>query len=224
MDLIFQVPMQYCSSQHWNLFSPPDTSTTEHHFYFGPVASFFLELLATALCSSPGAYWTPTDLGAHLLVSYLFAFSYCTWGSPGKNTGVGCHFLLQWTTFVRTLHCDLSWVALHVMLHSFTELHKSLYYKAMIHEEDSIIVLFHFKSYTRIWLYISTLKMFVINNMWFSCSGISSCGFSSSCVWIWELDHSGIIGNLKYHNRGPIQGGEEEATQNLSAKNKYKIY
>ena len=30
---------------------------------------------------------------------YLFAFSYCSWGSQGKNTEVVCHFLLQWTTF-----------------------------------------------------------------------------------------------------------------------------
>ena len=29
----------------------------------------------------------------------LFAFSYCSWGSRGKNTGVVCHSLLQWTTF-----------------------------------------------------------------------------------------------------------------------------
>ena len=28
-------------------------------------------------------------------VSYLFVFSYCSWHSPGKNTGVGCHVLLQ---------------------------------------------------------------------------------------------------------------------------------
>ena len=34
--------------------------------------------------------------GAHLLESYLFAFSCHPWG---KNTGVGCHFLLQWTMF-----------------------------------------------------------------------------------------------------------------------------
>ena len=24
----------------------------------------------------------------------LFAFSYCPWDSPGKNIGVGCHYLL----------------------------------------------------------------------------------------------------------------------------------
>ena len=32
-------------------------------------------------------------------MSYLFAFSYCSWGSQGKNTEVVCHSLLQWTTF-----------------------------------------------------------------------------------------------------------------------------
>ena len=34
-----------------------------------------------------------------LPVSYLFAFSYCPWGSLGQNTGVGCTFLLQRTMF-----------------------------------------------------------------------------------------------------------------------------
>ena len=32
-------------------------------------------------------------------MSYLVAFSYCSWDSSGKNTEVVCHFLLQWTTF-----------------------------------------------------------------------------------------------------------------------------
>ena len=32
-------------------------------------------------------------------MSYLFAFSYCSWGSQGKNTEVVCHSLLQWTMF-----------------------------------------------------------------------------------------------------------------------------
>ena len=37
--------------------------------------------------------------GVHLSVSYLFAFSYCSWYSHGKNTGVVCYFLLQWTMY-----------------------------------------------------------------------------------------------------------------------------
>ena len=63
-----------------------------------------------------------------LYVIYLFAVSYCSWGSQGKNTEVVCHFLLWWITFVRTLHHDPpSWVALHsIAHHSYTELSKAM--------------------------------------------------------------------------------------------------
>ena len=94
MDLTFQVPMQYCSLQHWTLLPSPVTSTTGCCFHFGSASSFFLELF---LHSSP--YWAPTNWGVHLSVSYLFVFSYCSWGSQGKNTEVVCHSLLQWTMF-----------------------------------------------------------------------------------------------------------------------------
>ena len=85
MDLTFQVPMQYCSVQHQTLLSPPDTSTIECHFHFGPASPFFLELF---FCSSSVVYWTPTNLGGLFLVSYLFAFSHCSRNSQGRNTGV----------------------------------------------------------------------------------------------------------------------------------------
>ena len=84
--------MQYCSLQHRTLFSPPAASTTGWCFHFGPFSSFFLELF---LHSSAVAYRTPR---VHLSVSYLFASSYCFWGSQGKNTEMVCHSLLQWTT------------------------------------------------------------------------------------------------------------------------------
>ena len=87
--------MQYCSLQHWTLLPSPVTSSAGC-FCFGSVSSFFLELF---LHWSPVAYWAPTDLGVHLSVSYLFAFSYCSWGSQGKNTEVVCRSLLQWTMF-----------------------------------------------------------------------------------------------------------------------------
>ena len=80
--------MQYCSLQHQTFLSPPDISATEHCFYIGPATSFFLEFLVIALHSSAIAYWTPSNLRAHIQVSYLFAFSYCPWGSPHKNTGM----------------------------------------------------------------------------------------------------------------------------------------
>ena len=45
-------------------------------------------------------------LGAHLLVSYLFAFSYCLWGSGSKSTGVVCHSLFQWTMFCQSVKSE----------------------------------------------------------------------------------------------------------------------
>ena len=74
-DLTFQIPMGYCSSQHQTLLSPQDTSIIEHFFHSVSVSSFFLKIF---LCNSPAAYWTPTTWGAHLVVSYLFPFSYCS--------------------------------------------------------------------------------------------------------------------------------------------------
>ena len=62
-----------------------------------------------------------------LSVSYHFTFSYCSWGSQGKNTEVACHSLLQWTTFCQT---SLPWPALlgwpHRAWLSFTELDKAV--------------------------------------------------------------------------------------------------
>ena len=43
MDITFQVPMQYCSLQHWTLLPSSVTSTTLPCFCFGSVSSYFLE-------------------------------------------------------------------------------------------------------------------------------------------------------------------------------------
>ena len=109
MDLTFQVPMWYCSLQHQTLFLSPVTSTTGHCFFFGSVSLFFLELFVQ---SSPVAYWAPTNLGSYLSVSYLFAFSSCSWGSQGKNNEVVCHCLLQWTTICQSMELQKSWARL----------------------------------------------------------------------------------------------------------------
>ena len=61
MDLTFQVPMQYCSSQHRTLLLSPVPSTARYCFCFVSIPSFFLELF---LHWSPVAYWAPTDLGS----------------------------------------------------------------------------------------------------------------------------------------------------------------
>ena len=65
--------------------------------------------------------------GVPLSVSYHFAFSYCSWGSQGKNTEVVCHPLLQWNTFCQTsppLPVHLGWP--HMAWLSFIELDKAV--------------------------------------------------------------------------------------------------
>jgi len=94
MDLIFQLP------KHWTLLSPPDTFTTEHHCLFGIATSIFLELLITALCYPHNIFLT---YGAHLQVSYLFAFSYFTWDSPCKNNRLDCIFYSSGSHFPQLL-------------------------------------------------------------------------------------------------------------------------
>ena len=47
-------------------------STADHCFHFGPATSFFWKLLATALCSSPVAFWTPSNLGGLIFQCHIF--------------------------------------------------------------------------------------------------------------------------------------------------------
>ena len=58
---------------------------------------FILSGFISSLFSSSILGNLPT-WGVDISVSYLFAFSYCSCGSQGKNTEVICHSLLQWTT------------------------------------------------------------------------------------------------------------------------------
>ena len=91
--------MQYCSLRHRTSFLPADTSTNEWHICFGPAASFFLELLVIALCSSSVSYCASWRF---FLWHIFFAFSYSSLGSRGKSTEVVWHSFLQWTTFCQT--------------------------------------------------------------------------------------------------------------------------
>ena len=124
LDLTFQIPMQYCSLQHWTLLLSPVTSTTGCYFCFGSFLSFFLELF---LHWSPLAYWASTNLGVPLSVSYLFAFSYCSWGSQDKNTEVVCYSLSQWTTFCQNSPPWPDWLGwVYTAWLSFIELDKAV--------------------------------------------------------------------------------------------------
>ena len=119
--------MQYCSLQHRTLLPSLVTFTTGCCFWFGSVSSFFLELF---LHCSPITYWAPTDLGSSsfsVLSFYLFipfmAFSrqeyrnHLLFPSPVDNV------LLELSTMTRP-----SWVALHIMAHSFIELDKAVFH------------------------------------------------------------------------------------------------
>ena len=123
MDLTFQVPMQYCSLQHWTLFSPPDTSKTGYCFYFGS-ASLFLWICFSSLLQYHNVQMT---WGVHHSVSYLFAFSYYSWCSQGKSAEVVCHSLIQWATFCQNsppwlIHLGWRYTAWLMVSLSYTKL------------------------------------------------------------------------------------------------------
>ena len=116
-------------------------STTHIHnwgsFLLWPNLFFFLELLVIALCSSPVAYYTLSDMVGSSSSVISFCLFILLTGSCSKKTGVGCHILLQWTMSELFTMTHLSLMALHCMAHSFIELHKLLcHHKAVTHEGE----------------------------------------------------------------------------------------
>ena len=118
----------------------PVTSTAGYFFCFGSIPSFSLELF---LHWSPVAYWAPTELGS----SSFSVLSFCLfivfmgfsrqeyWSGLPFPSPVG-HDLSELSNMNH-----LSWVALHGMAHSFTELDE-----AVVH----VIILVSF-----LWLWFS---------------------------------------------------------------------
>ena len=89
-----QVPMQYCSSQHRTLPSPPDTTTTG-------IVSIWLILFTLSLAISllfPSSILDTYQSGgsSFRVIPVLPFHTYCSWGSQGKDTEVVCHSFLQW--------------------------------------------------------------------------------------------------------------------------------
>ena len=125
MVLTFQVPMQYCSFQHWTLLLSPVTSTAGCYFCFGSVSSFFLELF---LHCSPVTYWVPTDLGSSSfsILSFCLFILFMEFSRQEYWSG------LPFSSPVDHIPSDLStmthpsWVVLHIMAHSFMELDKAM--------------------------------------------------------------------------------------------------
>ena len=79
MDLTFQVPMQYCSLQHWTLLLSPVTSTSGVLFLLW-LHPFILSGIISPLIIGHLLTW-----GVPLSVSYHFAFSYCSWGGVTQD-------------------------------------------------------------------------------------------------------------------------------------------
>ena len=105
MSIISIMIVPLCSLEQQILFSPPDTSTTECHFYFGPAFSFFLELF---LCSSQVAYWTSTNLGGLIFPCHIFLSFHTVRGVLEAR-------ILRWFAIAFSLNC---------LVHSFIEIHK----------------------------------------------------------------------------------------------------
>ena len=127
MDLTFQVPMQYCSLQHQTLLPSPVTSTIGCYFFFGSISSFFLELF---LHWPPVAYWAPTDLRSSSFSVLSFCLFILLMGFSRQEYWSGLTFLSPVDDILSelsTMSC-LSWVALHGMAHSFTELNKAVFH------------------------------------------------------------------------------------------------
>ena len=123
MDLTFQVPMQYCSLQHWTLLLSPVTSTTGCCFCFGSIPSFFLKLF---LHWSPVAYWAPTNLGSSSFSVLSFCLFILYMGFSRQEYWHGLPFpspVDHVLSELSIMPCP-SWVALHGMAHSFIELAK----------------------------------------------------------------------------------------------------
>ena len=125
MDLIFQVPMQYCSFQHQPLFPSPVTSTSGCCFRSGSISSFFLEFF---LHSTQVACWAPTDLGSSPFSVLSFCLFILFTGFSRQEYWSGLRFPFLVDHILSELFTMIypSWVALHAMAHSFTELDKAV--------------------------------------------------------------------------------------------------
>ena len=128
MMLIFsphQLKYIFNSASFIHLFERPYLWTSKASICFDPGASFVLGLLVILLRYSSVACRTPSDLEDSSLVSYILVLLHSSWSSHGKYTGGGLPFPSPVDHILPELSAMTcpSWVALHGMAHSFTELY-----------------------------------------------------------------------------------------------------
>ena len=125
VDLTFQVPMHYCSLEHWTLLPSAVTSSTGCCFGFGSISSFFLE---SFLHWSPVAYWAPTHLGSSFfsVLSFCLFILFMGFSSQEYWSGLPFPSLVDHVLSELSTMTHLTWVALHNIAHSFIELDKAV--------------------------------------------------------------------------------------------------
>ena len=147
MDLTFRVPIQYCSDfaaldlQCWILLSSPDTFTTERCICLDPATSFLLKLLVVVLCSSPVAYWTPSDLGdsSFSVISFFLFIQLMGFSQQVYWGGLPFPYPENFVFSELSTVTHPFWVALHGMAHGPIELCKPLYHdEAVMNEGEGI--------------------------------------------------------------------------------------
>ena len=140
MDLIFQVPMPYCSLQHWTWLSPLETSTSEHLFHFGLAEMGQSPFILSGAVSScpllfPGRTLDTFWPGGLIFQCHIFLFSHTVHGAFAHECWSGLplpvdHIFSEIFTMTHP-----SWLGLHSMTHSFIYFHKPFCHdKAVIHE------------------------------------------------------------------------------------------
>ena len=164
------------------LFTASDLASITSHIH-----SWVVFALAPSLYS----FWRyfSTDLQQHLghlptwgvplSVAYHFAFSYCSWGSQGKNTEVVCHSLLQWTTFCQTSPpwpARLGWP--HMAWLSFIELDKAVVLVWL----DWLVFCDYVFSVSALWCPLAILGFLL---PLFRCCYVIGNSLQLPCWWIW---------------------------------------
>ena len=122
MDLMFRIPIQYCSLQHCTLLPSPVTSTTGRCFCFGSASSFAISLLISSRILST---YQPMEF-IFSVVSFCLFILFMGFSRQEHLSGLPFPSPVDnILSELSTLTCS-SWVALHCMAHSFIELHKAV--------------------------------------------------------------------------------------------------
>ena len=103
MDLTFQVPTNIALYSIGSCFYHQSHPQVVIVFALAPSLHSFCSYFSTDLQQHIGHLMT---WGVPFLISYHFAFSYCSWGSQGKNTEVVCHSFSCGPQSVRTFRTN----------------------------------------------------------------------------------------------------------------------